>query len=152
METCIFCEILEGKKSGYFVYQDEVCSALLDVNPLAVGHILIIPNRHFQHLNEATDQEMKHLLMTTNRVLSALKKTNLPCKGANILINDGKAANQHIPHLHVHVIPRKGKDLGKIILNILFRRLAFARSKSKHDRFKQISEEIRAQMVQMEMN
>ncbi len=146
METCIFCEILEGKKPSFFIYRDEATSAFLDISPVAEGHILVIPNRHFQHLSEATDDEMKNLLFTTSRILSALRKSSIPCRGANILINDGKAANQHVPHLHIHIIPRKGGDLKTLIFNLFFRNTPFIKREKLKKRFQALVEEIQSQL------
>ena len=100
MEDCIFCKIRKGIIPSKFVYEDEYCFAINDINPKAKHHILVIPNEHVASLNEVEDTNLiKHLF-------DAIKKITKQ-EGINefkTLINTGKKAGQEVFHLHIHIL------------------------------------------------
>lgn len=107
---CIFCDIEAGRLPASVVYQDDRCVCLMDIHPVGRGHALVIPRRHAARLHELPDDERAHLLGVAGKVLTAQRRMGLARDGANLLLNDGSAANQHVPHLHVHLIPRQRGD------------------------------------------
>lgn len=111
MSTCIFCKIVAGNEPASIVYQDDIMHIIMDAYPLSEGHCLIIPNRHVQRLHELEDAERTQLFELGHRAMQALQACGFGRDGINLLLNDGKAANQTVPHLHLHVIPRKKGDL-----------------------------------------
>lgn len=100
MTNCIFCKIKNGEIPSKFVYEDDVCFAINDINPKAKKHILVIPKEHVESLNEVSDCEL------IKRMFEAIKKIN---KQENIThfrtqINTGAQAGQEVMHLHIHIL------------------------------------------------
>ncbi len=113
MESCIFCEILRGGIEASVVFQDEKVTALMDIQPINPGHLLIIPNKHATHLTELDEEIGAHLFRTGMRVAKALHSSGIRCEGVNFLLADGEAAGQEVLHVHLHVYPRfKGDGFG----------------------------------------
>ena len=106
MSACTFCEILAGKLPSSMVYQDERCSAFMDIQPVNPGHVLVIPNHHAAFLCELGEETGAHLFNVGQRVVQALRQTGLKCEGVNLFLADGEAAGQEVFHVHLHVFPR----------------------------------------------
>jgi len=87
------------------VYKDDCVMAFLDNRPASDGHTLVIPKKHFETIYDIPDEEIAHLFEVVKKVAVAVKETVNP-EGLTIIQRNGKAAGQHITHLHVHVIPR----------------------------------------------
>lgn len=102
---CFFCRIAAGEAPAHVVYGDGAVLAFLDIRPLEPGHTLVIPKRHFVHLPEVPDGEVARLFAVVKRVVRAALVA-LGAEGATVVQNNGRAAGQEIPHVHVHVIPR----------------------------------------------
>ena len=118
---CDFCQIIYGELPGVEVYRDEICIVLMDIYPTSPGHLMVIPLKHVQFSHELTPQVRSHIFEKGSLLSNAVRRSNLKAKGANLIINDGKAANQHIPHLHLHVIPRYGNDLLFVLIRLFTR-------------------------------
>lgn len=114
MDECIFCKIVRGDVKSEKVYEDENVLSFLDINPRAPGHSLVIPKKHVETLADLEDELVADLFKATKKVVVMLKKTINP-DAFTIGINDGKAAGQEVPHLHVNIIPRFRDDGGKPI-------------------------------------
>lgn len=110
MTDCIFCAISAGRAPASLVWQDDQCMAFMDVFPWAPGHVLVIPHRHAQHLHELDTGLRAHLFEVANRIRQTMPAAGIPCDGANFFVNDGKAANQTVAHVHLHVLPRRFGD------------------------------------------
>ena len=100
MKDCIFCKILNKEIPSKFVYEDDVCFAINDINPKAKKHILVIPKEHIESLNSVEDFNL------IKKLFEAIKKIN---KQENIshfktLINTGSDAGQEVMHLHIHIL------------------------------------------------
>ncbi len=100
MNNCFFCKILNREIPSKFIYEDDVCFAVNDINPKAKKHILVIPKEHIVSLNYVED------LNLIKDLFSAIRKIN---KQENItdfktLINTGKNAGQEVNHLHIHIL------------------------------------------------
>ena len=106
---CIFCEILNGHSAASVVYRDEHCIAILDAFPLTRGHLLVIPQQHQQHIEELPEETVAYLFAMASRFSSALRLGG-ESDATAVLLNNGKAANQHVAHVHLHVIPRRNGD------------------------------------------
>lgn len=104
-ENCIFCKILAGEIPSTAVYEDDDFKAILDVNPAARGHVIILPKNHAANIYELPDEDASKIMMVAKKIATAIEKAYL-CDGVNILQNNGEAAGQTVFHLHVHVIPR----------------------------------------------
>jgi histidine triad (HIT) family protein len=111
MEKCIFCEIAAGRMPASIVYEDNMTIAFMDAFPASRGHVLIIPRRHFETLNDMDETTGCHLFQVAMRVEQAIRNTEeLACAGTNLLMNNGAAAGQEIRHAHLHIIPRYAED------------------------------------------
>lgn len=104
-ENCIFCKILAGEIPSTAVYEDDDFKAILDVNPAARGHVIILPKNHAANIYELPDEDASKIMMVAKKIATAIEKA-YHCDGVNILQNNGEAAGQTVFHLHVHVIPR----------------------------------------------
>ncbi|MBI3003450.1 MAG: HIT domain-containing protein [candidate division NC10 bacterium] len=113
METCPFCRIREGVLPAHLLYQDEEILAFLDIAPLTPGHTLVIPRRHAASLTECPPGTVAALFAAAVRLARAIQKA-LGAPGFNLGLNDGRAAGQEVPHVHVHVVPRYGGEGGGI--------------------------------------
>jgi histidine triad (HIT) family protein len=143
VRRCIFCDIAGGTAAASVVYRGETCLAFMDVHPIRQGHVLVIPIEHSARLDEIDPRARQELLTTASRVLAALRKSGLARDGANLLLNDGSAANQHVPHVHIHVIPRTRGDRLKTIACFVGRMLnVFGRS-AKRAELERVAQEIR---------
>ena len=110
MSECIFCDILSGKLPSSVVYQDDGCTAFMDIQPVNPGHVLVIPNSHAACLAELEEGVGSDLFSVAQRVAAALRTSGLRCDGVNLLLADGEAAGQEVFHVHLHVIPRFDGD------------------------------------------
>ena len=111
MENCIFCKIANGEIPAATLYEDEDFRVILDLNPAAKGHSLILPKAHAANLYELPDELVSKAWLVAKKVGKTLQE-GLGCDGLNVLQNNGEAAGQTVFHFHVHLIPRV-KDEGK---------------------------------------
>jgi len=106
---CIFARIIAGEIPCQRVFENDQVLAFLDINPLSEGHTLLVPKRCVERLAELTPMEAAELgrqtLALSRRVLAATG-----AEGCNILLNDGRVAGQEVPHVHVHIVPRRAGD------------------------------------------
>jgi histidine triad (HIT) family protein len=106
---CIFCNIINKSASSYVIYEDEEYIAFLDKYPISIGHTLVLPKKHFPRVNDMSQAQFCALYSRVYRLNHEIT-TRLGATASHISINDGGAANQLIPHVHVHIIPRVEKD------------------------------------------
>jgi len=124
--SCIFCRIVKGDLPAYKLYEDEHCLVILDVNPIASGHSLIISKEHYPTILDTPVNILAHITQTIQKVIPGiLKGTN--AEGFNIMQNNGRCASQIVPHLHFHIIPRVTGD------NIRFNWLPRSADKSEFE-------------------
>ncbi len=108
-QQCIFCQILSGKIPSKKIYEDEFCSAVLDINPAAKGHLLLLPKKHYAILPQIPEKEIKHLFRVAKALSQMLLKA-LKVDGTNVHAANGLAAGQRAQHFMLHLIPRKSGD------------------------------------------
>lgn len=119
--SCIFCEINQEALPAHTVYRDETSHAIVDKFPLSPGHVIVLSQTHQQSVDDLSEQELQELWSAARRISQAMKQVDSSIKDVHFLINDGPAANQHVPHVHLHVIPRYGWDLGFLPLRFMTR-------------------------------
>lgn len=121
-QSCVFCKILADQLPASKVHEDDLCLAFMDIHPIGRGHVLVVPKTHKVQLTELSAHESLHLFKIGNRILRAQRSLGWGVQGSHLLLNDGPAANQWVPHVHLHIIPREPKDtirsLGKIVLHL----------------------------------
>ncbi|MEM3154859.1 MAG: HIT family protein [Candidatus Woesearchaeota archaeon] len=108
-QQCVFCHIASGKIPAKKVYDDDKVAAVLDINPAASGHILLVPKRHVAIMPQMSDDLVSHLGMVAKQLSHALIRA-LKVEGTSIFVANGVAAGQRAPHFLLHVIPRKQDD------------------------------------------
>ena len=102
MSDCIFCKIVNGEIPSDKVYEDELCMAFNDVNPVAPTHILIIPKKHKKSLNEMDNDKLLGKLMLAAKKIA--KEQGLSQDGYRIVNNTGKLGGQTVNHFHLHLL------------------------------------------------
>jgi len=107
---CIFCTIVRGNAEASFVDQDEHTIAFMDIRPVQPGHTLVVPRRHAQYLHQFDDTMLEHLWAAAMRVYRAVWLSGIPMEAVNLVVADGAAASQEIPHAHIHLVPRSQDD------------------------------------------
>lgn len=107
--TCVFCDIVNKKATSYIIYEDEEYIAFLDKYPITIGHTLVLPKKHFERINDLSQKEFCGLYARV-QALNRLIPPRLDATASHISINDGVAANQLVPHVHVHIVPRSEND------------------------------------------
>jgi len=118
-EDCLFCKIISGKIPSNKIYEDNAVFAFLDIYPASEGHTLVAPKKHFSIFTDMNAEDVASLFEAVRKVTTAVEKA-LSAEGSNIGINNGKVAGQEVPHVHVHVIPRKKGDGGRGIKSIVW--------------------------------
>ncbi|MFQ5986778.1 MAG: HIT family protein [Thermoplasmata archaeon] len=108
-DDCVFCQIVQGNEKAARVYEDDTYMAFMDIQPINPGHILVLPKVHRETVFEMTPEEAGALFAQAARLAMAVKEA-LQADGINIGQNNGRAAQQIVPHVHVHVIPRYADD------------------------------------------
>ena len=103
--SCIFCDILDGKREGHFIYEDESHVAFLDKYPIDVGHSLVIPREHHEKITDMTSENVGNLFSIVPKIANAILEST-GADAFSLAQNNGKAAKQIIPHVHIHIIPR----------------------------------------------
>ncbi len=104
-KECVFCEIVAGNERAVKVYEDDICVAIMDIAPVNKGHLLVVPKKHYGTVFEMPFNEAAHVFGVACLMARAVKEA-VGAEGVNILQSNGRAAWQHIFHVHVHVIPR----------------------------------------------
>lgn len=103
---CVFCQILRCEAEASLVYEDNLVAAFLDINPVTLGHVLVVPRRHAVHLGELSDAEAARMMQVGRDLSGALRGGAVPCEGVNLFLADGEAAGQEVFHVHLHVFAR----------------------------------------------
>lgn len=106
---CIFCSIIDNELSAVKIFEDSLFVAFMDKYPINTGHTLVLPKKHHKDIFTMGNDEIGKLFSTVSFLAKGIVKA-LDAKGLNIGQNNGRAANQIVPHVHVHIIPRYNYD------------------------------------------
>lgn len=119
METCLFCKIALGKIDSYTIYEDDYVRAFLDINPLTLGHTVVIPKKHIKDIIEMDSEFIGPVFYGVKRATEILAEA-FQVEDFTIGINHGKMlGHPDIDHMHIHVIPRFKDDGGGDIHSIV---------------------------------
>ncbi|NHJ25469.1 MAG: HIT domain-containing protein [Candidatus Lokiarchaeota archaeon] len=112
---CILCSVRDNDERvvSLKIYDDDILFISLNLYPYNPGHLLIVPNRHIIQFTDLSKQELQHITRTIQGLQHLLDDLYNP-KGYNIGINQGRDAGASIEHLHFHLVPRYGSELGYI--------------------------------------
>jgi len=105
--TCLFCDLAAGRQPAHRVWDSPQTVAFLDSRPVFKGHVLVVPRVHVHTLLELPTDLMVPLLATAQKVAAALAGA-VGAEGTFVAMNN--VVSQSVPHLHVHVVPRRRKD------------------------------------------
>lgn len=109
MNDCIFCRIVRGEVPSTKVFENEKFLAILDIGPIAFGHTLVLPRQHVELFTDLSEELARDLAVLTQRIARAVV-AGTGAEGFNLLSNNKRCAGQAIPHVHVHIIPRRSDD------------------------------------------
>lgn len=121
-EPCIFCSIVAGTAPAVTVYEDPDVLAFMDIRPFSEGHTLIIPKEHASGLDDLDPGLGGRVFQVAQRIARALRRSDLPVDGVNLMLADGAAAMQTVFHVHIHAVPRRHGDKLSIARRVLVRR------------------------------
>ena len=108
-ESCVFCAIVRGEAEAAVVHEDALTLAFIDLRQAVPGHVLVIPRAHLPDLRALDDATGAALMATTVRITRAVGEA-FPNGGISLWHSIGEAAFQEVPHLHLHVHPRRLAD------------------------------------------
>jgi histidine triad (HIT) family protein len=106
---CVFCRIVAGTATCVELYRDGATLAFMDIHPVNEGHCLVIPRAHFSTIFEMSPESFAAVGATVAKLARAVNKALQP-SAMNIVQANGALAGQTVPHVHVHVLPRRAQD------------------------------------------
>ena len=104
---CVFCQIVAGEIAVHTVLDEEQTMAFLDARPVFPGHCLLVPRAHHETLADLPAELVEPLFATAQRLARAVE-AGMGADGTFVAVNN--RVSQSVPHLHVHVVPRRRKD------------------------------------------
>lgn len=107
MDNCLFCQIAAGTSSAVLVFEDALSLAFLDHRPLFPGHCLLIPRDHHETLSDLPAPLIAPLFANVQQLSQGIEQA-MQAEGTFVAMNN--RVSQSVPHLHVHIVPRKRKD------------------------------------------
>lgn len=107
MSDCLFCRIVEGEVAAQLVFESESCVAFLDHRPLFPGHCLLVPRIHAETLTDLPEKLVMPFFSAAQLLTRAVEQA-MNAEGSFVAMNN--RVSQSVPHLHVHIVPRKRKD------------------------------------------
>jgi histidine triad (HIT) family protein len=102
--STLFTKIINREIPGYIVAEDERYIAFLDINPLVVGHTLVVPKKEIDYIFDHDDDTLAGLMVFSKKVAAAIKRS-VPCKRIGIAV-----IGLEVPHTHVHLVPMNSMD------------------------------------------
>ena len=109
MNNCIFCKIAQGQIPSHKIYEDEFTYAFLDINPATKFHTIVIPKAHCVNILDASADIFLKVMGTVKHITDLYSK-KLPMANLQIIHNAGEHAQQEVPHMHIHIVPRSKND------------------------------------------
>lgn len=105
--ACIFCDIVHGRLPALVVYEEKESVAFLDRRPLFPGHILLVPREHAATLIDLPERSVEPLFLAARFLAAAVEKA-MEAEGTFVAMNN--RVSQSVPHLHIHIVPRRRHD------------------------------------------
>lgn len=95
----IFTKILAGELPGHYVWKDAVCFAIMTIQPIRAGHLIVIPNEEVDHWDDMPPATAAHVMLVSQKIAKGMKAV-IPCKRIGVTV-----IGLEVPHTHVHLIP-----------------------------------------------
>ena len=105
--SCLFCKIAHRESEASIVFEDEVCLAVLDHRPLLLGHCLLMPKQHVETLSDLPDDLIAPFFRAAQYLAGAVEAA-MEAEGTFVAMNN--KVSQSVPHLHLHIVPRRKGD------------------------------------------
>lgn len=128
MDDCIFCKIVNKEVPAEIIYENDLVMAFLDNNPISLGHVLIVPKKHYENIYDVAEEYLKELVLVAQKIALSYREV-FGINNLNLLHNAGKAGQQIVFHFHFHLIPRKEGD------GVDFEKKRFSELKEKYSEF-----------------
>lgn len=106
---CIFCDLINGAGEVSICYEDSSAIAFMDIQPVNLGHVLVVPREHYESLTDTPPELAMHLFDVALRLSPVIRRLN-EAEDMNLVVNSGPHAGQNVFHHHVHLIPRRSGD------------------------------------------
>jgi len=106
---CIFCKIVAGEIPSHKVYEDDKVVAFFDILPISHGHTIIVPKNHVADIEDLSNEDLCAMAIAMKKIGKAVM-AGLAVKGYSVFLDNKSAANQHVPHVHFHLVPREEGD------------------------------------------
>ena len=109
-QPCVFCAIVRREEPAHVVYEDPLTVAFLDRRQFHEGHTLVVPRAHVPDIRALTDVRLGSALMLTAARVARAVDAACPGGGISVWLSAGDSAGQEVPHLHIHIHPRRPGD------------------------------------------
>ena len=109
MDNCIFCKIIAGEIPSAVIFEDEEFKAILDRFPGNIGHVLVLPKKHYSNIFDIDEDVAGRLFRLATKIAKNMKEV-LGFEAMNVVQNNGSIAGQTVHHFHLHLIPRYEND------------------------------------------
>ena len=107
MDNCIFCKIANGSINSNTIYEDDLVRVFMDANPVSIGHLLIVPKKHYENILDMPNELLMHEQIIARNMLKLLKdKLNID----GLTLTQNNLYGQEVKHYHLHLIPRYVND------------------------------------------
>ncbi len=106
---CIFCDLIRGAAEVSICYEDSVSIAFMDIQPVNMGHVLVVPKEHYEVLKDIPREVGLHLYHTATKLIPVIQDVS-GAEDMNLVVNSGADAGQNVFHYHIHLIPRRAGD------------------------------------------
>lgn len=104
---CVFCDVVARQVEAEIVFEDEECLAFLDHRPIFPGHTLLVPKTHYETLADLPEDLVAPFFLDVQLLAGAVESA-MDAKGTFVGLNN--KVSQSVPHMHVHIVPRRPKD------------------------------------------
>ncbi|CAM5223054.1 Diadenosine tetraphosphate (Ap4A) HIT family hydrolase OS=Ureibacillus acetophenoni OX=614649 GN=SAMN05877842_11796 PE=4 SV=1 [Ureibacillus acetophenoni] len=104
---CIFCEIIAKKEKSYTIYENNYVIAILDIDPINNGHVLVIPKKHYEEFTEVDQDTLSNVIFVAQKIARVIEEILQP-DGITVMQNNG--VFKDVNHYHMHVFPRFEND------------------------------------------
>jgi histidine triad (HIT) family protein len=112
--NCVFCKIVAGQLPAFKLLEDDTTIAFMDINPVNPGHALAVAKGHWPTVDVIPPDVLAAVARCAQKIAKATM-TGLKPAGVNLVQANGPAAGQSVPHLHIHIMPRRAGD--DVVLN-----------------------------------